>query len=278
MDVIIMARIVFVHGMFQNSRSWDRWIEYFTPRGFECAAPSWPLHEGEPSALRANIPDGLGKLRLKTVINSVMAAAGGDKPFMIGHSVGGLITQIMASLGLIRAGIAVNSVAPNGMLDFDLSFLKNMAVITNPLKGDDPMLMDVETFHAAFANTLNDPDAAREYARTAVHDSRNVLRDCMGDDARIDMGRPHAPLLLFGGEKDQIIPADLVRKNAKAYEDGSGMVAHKEFAERSHYICNEPGWEEVAGFAATWLNQLAAMNAAPLPAGPLMSTGPAVRL
>jgi pimeloyl-ACP methyl ester carboxylesterase len=255
-----MAKIVFVHGMFQNPKSWDKWLAYFSARGHDCVAPAWPLHAGEPASLRANPPAGLGDLRLKTVIAAIESEVGTDKPILIGHSVGGLIAQILLNRGLISAAVGIDSVAPNAMLDFDWGFLKNSTIIANPLKGDEPVFMDAKTFHGSFANALSEGQAAAEFERTATHDSRNVLRDCMGADGHIDLEAPHGPLLLIGGEKDQIIPAHLSEKNAQAYHD---PATYKEFAGRSHYICGEPGWEEVASFVADWLEQQAVSGAAP---------------
>jgi pimeloyl-ACP methyl ester carboxylesterase len=59
------------------------------------------------------------RARPKGVILETEAAVGDAKPIMIGHSVGGLITQIMMNRGLTQAGVAIDSVAPDGMLDFD---------------------------------------------------------------------------------------------------------------------------------------------------------------
>lgn len=256
-----MNDIVFVHGMFQNPKSWDKWTAYFGGEGFNCVVPAWPRHEGDPAALRANPPEGLGELRLATVIDSIEAVVRGlNKPIMIGHSVGGLITQIMLDRGLISCGVAISSVAPNAMIDLDWGFIKNSAIITNPLMGSAPIEMDAATFHSSFANTLSEDEATREFEATATHDSRNVLRDCLGPDGRVDLDTPHGPLLLIGGEQDEIIPAHLTEKNFKAYSDTSSVTAFKAFAGRSHYICNEPGWQEVANEALTFIQQHAASS------------------
>lgn len=252
-----MARIIFVHGMFQNPVSWEGWKHFLESRGHEVTAPAWPLHEGQPGALRANPPEGLGELRLDDVVAHIESAiGGGEKPVVIGHSVGGLIVQILLNRGLIAAGVAISSVAPNAMVDLDWSFIKNSAIIANPLMGNKPVEMDLETFHGAFANTLSPEAAAQAFERTATHDSRNVLRDCMGPSGRVDLEKPHAPLLLIAGEEDKIIPADLNRKNHEAYGEATGITDLKTFPERSHFICNEPGWEEVAAYAADWLEGL----------------------
>lgn len=248
--------IVFVHGMFQNPKSWANWINYFTGRGYECVAPAWPYHEGEPAQLRANPDPKLGELSLDDIVQKIESVVSGlpEKPIVIGHSVGGLIVQLLANKNLISLGVPVSSVAPNAMLSFDWDFFKNSANITNPLKGDKPFPMTPEAFHGSFANSLSEEAAAREYEKTATHDSRNVLRDCVLH-AKVDLELPHAPLLFIAGEEDKIIPHELVEKNSKAYKDENSVTGFKLFTGRSHYICGEPGWQEVAEYVYNWLQQ-----------------------
>lgn len=249
--------IVFIHGMFQNPKSWEKWMAYFSERGYNCLAPAWPLHAGEPAELRQNPPAGLGDLSLNDVVGSIeeLILKLDEKPIVIGHSVGGLIVQLLINREMVKAGIAIDSVAPNGMLDFDWSFFKNSAIITNPLKGDDPIYTDLETFHESFANTLSLEETKPYFEQYATHDSRNVLRDCMGEAGQLDVDIPHVPLLLIAGEKDQIIPAALSEKNAKAYTDKDSVTDFKEFSNRGHFICGQPGWEEVAQYSYDWLQR-----------------------
>lgn len=247
--------IVFIHGMFQNPKSWTKWIAYFESKGYTCLAPAWPLHTGEPSALRAHIPAGLGALSLEkvTAYLETLILNLPEKPVVIGHSVGGLIAQLLLNRDIAKTGVAISSVAPNAMITMDLAFAKNSAAIANPLKGDEPFIMDPATFHDAFANTLSEADSHAAYEAYATHDSRKVFRDCLGTAGQLDTEIPHAPLLLVAGEEDQICPASLVEKNFKAYTDEQSITAYREFAQRSHYICGEPGWEEVAGYVYDWL-------------------------
>ncbi|MVN89698.1 alpha/beta hydrolase [Mucilaginibacter aquatilis] len=249
--------IIFIHGMFQNAKSWNNWVEHFTAKGYNCIAESWPLHEGEPAELRANVPNGLGELRLATITDKYrqLAAAQTEKPIIIGHSVGGLITQILVNEGLAKLGVPVSTVAPNAMISFDWGFVKNSALITNPLKGDDAFIMDAESFHGSFANTMSEEAAKQAWQDTATNDSRNVLRDCLGEDGKVDLDLPHVPMLFIAGEEDQIIPYELCEKNAKAYTDEISFTDHKTFANRSHFICNEPGWEEVLQTVSSWIDE-----------------------
>ena len=75
----------------------------------------------------------------------------------------------------------------------------------------------------------------------------------MGEAGEVDLDIPHAPLLFIGGSEDQIIPPALNEKNANAYTHELSITDFKEFAQRSHFICGEPGWHEVAEYTAEWL-------------------------
>lgn len=248
--------IVFIHGMFQNPKSWDKWIAYFEDKGYECIAPAWPLHEGVPADLRAFPPEGLGDLHLQTIVDKIeqIVTSLPEKPILIGHSVGGLIVQLLTAKGLADLGVPISSVAPNAMLAFDWGFMKNSALIANPFKGNEPFLMDVESFHGSFCNTMTNEENEQAYNETATHDSRNVLRDCMGEAGQIDLEMPHAPLLFIGGEEDEIIPYELNEKNAEAYTDEISITDFKAFPNRSHWICGQQGWQEVADYISEWLS------------------------
>lgn len=252
-----MKNILFIHGMFLTGKSWEKWVPFFEVRGYQCLAPSWPLHDEEPAILRANLPEGLGKLELQTLVETFARYAGGfhEKPIIIGHSLGGLIAQLLVARGLASAAVPICSVAPNAMLSADWGFLKNSAKIANPLKGDDPFEMTEEGFYGAFCNTMTKDENAAAYHRYAVHESRNVLRDAMGKAGHIDLDRPHAPLLFIAAEKDQIIPDKLNRKNADHYTDKGSVTDFKEFANRGHFICGQSGWEDVASYVADWLER-----------------------
>src|SRR5689334_11888047 len=85
--------LVFIHGMFQNDKSWKNWVKYFSFKGYNCINEPWPLHHGDPADLRANPPEGLGDLRLRHVVSKyfeIVNAVEDEHVVLIGHSVGGL--------------------------------------------------------------------------------------------------------------------------------------------------------------------------------------------
>lgn len=247
-------RIIFIHGMFLNSLSWEAWITYFQHRGFDCGAPAWPLHEGDPRQLREEVPPGLGDLNLAALHAHYRQLLAGTGPVvLIGHSIGGLLVQKLLADGIGVAGVGICSVAPNQMLAMDWEFFRNTLAITNPLAGDSPFEMTLELFHQNFGNTMTKAASDAAFETYAVHESRQVLRDILTSGADIDVKAPHPPLLLIGAEKDEIIPAPLVRRNAEAYEDERSHSEYLEFTGRGHFICGQDGWEEVALSIANWL-------------------------
>jgi len=252
--------IIFIHGMFQNDTSWKGWVDYFITKGYRCIAEPWPLHEGSPAALRANPPAGLGDLRLEEVVDKFqkIAEQEGGEAIFIGHSVGGLIVQLLINKGLGSKGICISSVAPNRMLSFDWGFFKNSVTITNPFMGDKPFEMTADDFYGSFGNAMSREASDEAYERTATFDSRNVLRDCMLGPGDLDTELTTRPLLFIGAEKDEIIPPDLNKKNADAYT--GDLASFREFPDRGHFICGQPGWEEIAEYAAGWLESQAASN------------------
>jgi esterase/lipase len=88
-----------------------------------------------------------------------------------------------------------------------------------------------------------------------VPESRNIPRSSTGKAGTVDFSKPHAPLLIIAGEKDNIIPPSLNRKNFLAYKDKNSKTDFKEFAGRTHYICGQKNWEEVADYILDWLRK-----------------------
>lgn len=250
--------IVFIHGLFMNPKSWGPWMNFFEAKGYSCYAPPYPFHEGEPSELRKNINPDLGKLTFGKVINSLASFIDKlpEKPILIGHSMGGLAVQKLIELNKGAAGICIDAAPPKGIFIFKWSFLKANIPTINPLKGNSVCMPDVKWFHYAFCNTMTLEQTQVEYDKFVCPESRNIPRSSTKDDGKIDFKKPHAPLLIIAGEKDNIIPSALNRKNFNAYKDKNSVIDFKEFPDRTHYICGQKNWEEVAGYIAEWVAKL----------------------
>jgi pimeloyl-ACP methyl ester carboxylesterase len=252
--------IVFIHGLFMNPKSWDNWIEYFQTKGYTCYAPAYAFHEGTPTDLRKNIDQQLGNLTFGQVIADLSAFIDqlGVKPILIGHSMGGLAVQKLIEQNKGICGICIDSAPPKGIAVFQWSFLKSNFAVINPFKGNSVFEPTVEWFNYAFCNSMTIEQTQKIYNDFVVPESRNIARSSTKGDGEIDFNKPHKPLLFIAGEKDNIIPAPLNLKNFKAYKDKNSIRDFKEFSNRTHFICGQENWEEVANYSEDWLNKLIA--------------------
>jgi pimeloyl-ACP methyl ester carboxylesterase len=257
-DKLQSKTIVFIHGLFMNPASWTGWVKYFEAKGYTCLKPAYPFHEGEPAALRKNINQNLGKLTFGQVINGLVDFLSSlpEKPILIGHSMGGLAVQKLIEMNAGAAGICIDPAPPAGLFSFEWSFLKANLPTINPLKGNSVCLPGVKWFQYAFCNTMTMEQTAAEYDIYVVPESRNIARSSTGNEGKIDFRKPHNPLLIIAGQKDNIVPSSLIKKNFEAYNDKNSKTEFREFAERTHYICGQPGWEEVATYIDEWIGKL----------------------
>ena len=250
--------VVFIHGLFQNPNSWSEWKKYFEAKGYTCYTPAYPFHEGKPSDLRSNINSGLGKLTFGQVVNGLanFISTLPEKPILVGHSMGGLAVQKLIGMNVGTAGICIDSAPPIGVFSLKWSFLKANLPTINPLKGNSVCVPSVEWFHYAFCNTMTMEQTQIEYDNFVVPESRNIPRSGTMKDGKIDFKKPHNPLLFIAGEKDHIIPSSLNKQNYNAYKDKNSKIDFKEFADRTHYICGQKNWEEVAEYVYRWVKDL----------------------
>jgi pimeloyl-ACP methyl ester carboxylesterase len=127
--------IVLVHGFWVTPRSWEKWIERYEGKGYRVLAPAYPGFEVEVEALREDASP-IETLTIPAIIEHI----GGiidelDRPpIIMGHSAGGLLTQILLDHGYGAAGVAIDSVPAEGIRVVPVSqiratfpFLKNPA-------------------------------------------------------------------------------------------------------------------------------------------------------
>jgi len=187
-----------------------------------------------------------------------------EPPILIGHSFGGLIVQQLLDRGVGSAGIALDSVAPEGVLAVDWTVLKaNSSVLFKWMGWEKVQTMTLPEFQYAFTNGFSQDLQEEFYEKYVVPESGRIFFQIAF--AQLD---PHhatrvnfknnerAPLLLIAGEKDHLVPAHITKSNYEHYKHSTARTDFQEFKERSHLIMAGDGWEEVAGFAATWLEQI----------------------
>ena len=247
--------IVFIHGLHENANSWSLWIVYFQNLGYKCYAPNYPFHDGNPADLRENPNQQLKKISLSDVIKHYTEFIECHKlnPILIGHSMGGLVVQKLIQNKIGIMGICITSAAPKGIWSFKWSHIKSNLSTVNPFMGNSLFCGTKKWFRYAICNTLTSEISDEIYEKAVVPESRKIARSSRLDDGYIDFNKPHKPLLFVSAEKDHIIPSSLNRRNFCAYQSTTSKKNFIEFHSKSHSICVQEHWEEVAKYIHDWI-------------------------
>ncbi len=251
---------MFITGTFIGNNCWDEWKLYFESKGYQCIAPAWPYKNAAPQELRNRHPDdAIASNRLDTLVDYF-----GDKAdtlpgqsIVIGHSLGGLIVQLLLQRGVGSAGVAIHSFPPPGVSLFTFSFLNAVwGAIGFFTPTQKTYMISFKTWKKAIANGMSCEKQKKSFYKYAIPESKLVTRDTFKCAAKINFKQPHAPLLLVSGSDDRIIPASLNYNNYKKYKIGHSITVYKEFEGRNHLVFDHPAWKENADFILDWLQEI----------------------
>ena len=256
--------VVFITGTFISNNCWKEWISYFEKEGYKCIAPAWPFKDASAEELRnrpATDPIALNTLTSLLEHFTEVIKELPEKPILIGHSLGGLIVQLLLQKKLGVAGVAIHSFPPKGINRFWLSFLKAiweaMVLFSSSKK---TYLMSFNKWRYTLANAMNYEQQKELYYMYAIPESKKVIREAFNCVARIDFDKPHAPLMLTSGGNDKLIPASLSYSNYKKYSMTNSVTDYVEFKTHTHLVFGVASWKYEADVALHWLQGLEKNN------------------
>ncbi len=254
--------ILLIHGLWVTPSSWEEFRRHYESAGYTVLAPAWPGINGDVPAMQRDA-SGLKGIGIAEVIAhyTKIIRSLPEPPIIMGHSYGGLITQLLIDKGLGAAGVAIDSVPPKGILILPVStYLALTPAFLKPGTFKNTFAFSFKQWWKVFANTLPEAEARVEYQQQAIPASgRAIFQAALSNVTANSLATinfrnsSRAPLLFIGGGEDVIMPAALNRKNFKKYQASSAVTEYKEFPGRSHYIIAEKGWEEVAQYALDWV-------------------------
>jgi pimeloyl-ACP methyl ester carboxylesterase len=259
--------IMFIHGAFMTPRCWDQFNTSFTQQGYQCLAPAWPGHEGEVEQLRAHPDPKLKHLGLAEIVDhhAQIIRSLPEPPILIGHSFGGLITEILLDRGLGRAGVALDPAPTKGIIAarYPTSTRSLFRIIATPRVWRKSVILSPREFNYAFIHTLPPDEQKRTYQEYVVPETGRIF--FQGAIAPFDAKSPtrvnfnngqRGPLLIIAGAKDHVVPAAMVKANFRLYNQKSGAITElQEFPDRTHWLIAQPGWEEIAHFIDGWIHK-----------------------
>ena len=250
-----LTPVVFIHGLWLLPSSWDRWAEVFEKAGYTALTPGWPDDPETVAEAKAH-PEVFAHKTVGQVADHYSEVIGRlkKKPAVIGHSFGGLITQIVAGRGLSAASVAIDPAPFRGVLPLPISALKSASpVLGNPANRNRAVPLTYDQFRYGFANAVSEDEAKELYETFAVPASGAPIFQAAAanlnpwTEAKVDTKNPErGPLLIIEGEKDHTVPRAIANASYKLQKRNQGVTEIVEMPNRGHALVIDSGWREVA--------------------------------
>jgi pimeloyl-ACP methyl ester carboxylesterase len=243
------APLIFVHGAFVAAWCWaEHFLPWFAARGWDAHAVSLRGHGA--SAGRGS----LDSASLDDYVEDVVRVAGqlGERPVLIGHSMGAIVAQRAARRVGARALALLAPIPPHGLGGSLLTLALRdpplfLALNAMQLGGGNPALRRVRD--CLFSASVTESVARRHLARTQ-RESQRALADLAWPQQLWIREAVGVPALVVGARNDGFFTAAMIEETARFH----GVEA-KIFDDMAHAMMLEPDWERVAGHVHAWLEE-----------------------
>lgn len=247
--------VVFVHGLWLLPSSWERWSAFFEEAGYVALTPGWPDDPDTVEEAKAH-PEvfagkGIGEIadHHEAVIRRLER-----KPLIVGHSFGGLLTEILAGRGLGACSVAISPAPFRGVLPLPVSALHSGApVLKNPANWNRAVPLTYEQFRYGFANAVGEEEAKELYETYSVPGPGEPLFQAATanfnpwSEAKADTKNPkRGPLLIISADQDHTVPWAIANASYKKEAKNKGVTEIVKIKGRGHALTIDNGWREVA--------------------------------
>jgi len=245
--------VVMIHGAFCGGWAFDKFRGAFEDEGYRATAPTLRYHD-----CGKNPPNALGTTSILDYAQDLEKElrALDDVPVLIGHSMGGLLAQILATRVKVRALVLLAPSAPWGMMPSTMFEFASAGAMF--FAGDFWSKPIQPSYDIAASNALDllPPQERSQVFARFVPESGLATFEIMhwALDARratqVNASDVTCPVLCLSGRHDKVNPPPTVRRIAQRYRE---RAEYEDLDGHSHWMLGEPGWEKIAGRAMEWL-------------------------
>jgi pimeloyl-ACP methyl ester carboxylesterase len=242
-----------IHGMCCTGQVWTQFRSFFEARGARVYTPTLrpeqrvSIHEKPPRSLRELSLDDYAA-DLEREVDRIEAETG-QTPAVIGHSMGGLLAQVLAERDRVSAAVLISPAAPGGVYTpmtrvfWGAYALAHRVGLTAPIMRSNPRMLDNTVL-----NMMPKPERAAIGANM-VYESGRVFAEFA--NYPVDERKIHVPLLTIAATRDRLVAAPVVRLIGRKYAAVGGEF--REYPQHGHWLYAEPGWQEAAADIFGWL-------------------------
>ena len=236
--------ILMIHGMWSRPSTFARLRAELEPAGIRSAAVTLPHHDVPPGS---PAPAPLASLKLANYVAALErdAADLGEKPVILGHSMGGILAQLLAERVQPRALILLSTAPSMQASTTSLSTLRTMWGVTGKWGWwNEATLLDEDSARFGVYNGVPEAETRPAIAEL-TWDSGPVLAQLAAPfldsekGSRVDYAKLRMPALVITGLEDRIVPAAVSRKTARLLGTGGARVDYEEWAGVGHWLFHD---------------------------------------
>jgi len=239
--------LLFVHGMWHGAWCWDEhFLPFFADAGYHVTALSLRGHAGSEGKIQ-----GSGIMDYVSDVEQIARTLPAP-PVLIGHSMGGFITQKYLERNQAPAAAILASVPPYGVWHGTWRVFKKSPLTLLKILSRfrlNPLIESPELAKWAFFSNDFPPDEFLNYHTKMNDESFRMFIDLLGLKL-VNPKKIKTPLLVLGAHKDTVISNGDVERTAHAYNTTAEI-----FPNMAHDMMLEKGWQSVAEKIGSWLTK-----------------------
>ncbi|MFF2050503.1 alpha/beta hydrolase [Leifsonia sp. NPDC058194] len=256
--------VVFVHGLWLLSSSWQPWRDLFEDQGFATLAPGWPDDPETVEQAKADPNVFAGKMVRQVTDHYAEAIDALDQaPIVIGHSFGGLIAQKLAGESKNAVTVAIDPAQFQGVTALPPSALKAGApALLTFNRTKHGVTLTYEQFAYGWTNALSDEEGKALYEKYHVPASAVPIFQAatanfnpFAETKVVTDNHDRGPLLLIAGADDHTVPQAVVENEFKIQQKNPGVTELVVVPGRGHSLIIDSGWREVADEALEFVQR-----------------------
>jgi pimeloyl-ACP methyl ester carboxylesterase len=234
--------VLFVHGYFASATVFEQWLPLFAARGF----PSYAVNLRGRAGSRPGAD--LGSASIADFVEDAAAVARHlGTPTVVGHSMGGLIAQVLAARGDSRATVLLTPAPPRGITVLSPRVVIKQLKYLPAILRSRVVAPDHDDLREIVLNRI--PASQQESVLDQLSpDSGRAARDMSITGVPVDARRVRRPVLVVVADDDRFIPKAIGARVAKRYGAPLWTIPG-----HAHMLVIEPGWETIADAVAAWI-------------------------
>lgn len=226
------SHVVLVHGMWSTPETLQELTLAFENEGYQVHVPRlphhWPRKEMSPDRCER-----LASTSIEEYVDALLAHVQSlpEPPILVGHSMGGLLAQLVAARTPCQRLILISSAAPAGINGWRWSVVRTFGrnLFRFPLWRKTTQLLLANIAYGV-AQTQS-ADVQKEILKKASYES-GLASTQIGmwflfrkPATRVDSRAITCPILVIGGTEDRLTPLSIQRKIASLYPGQASLKA-----------------------------------------------------